>query len=390
MPPVIGIVGSYGGLNVGDEAILASAVGQLRAIEPEVSIVVFSRNAEHTRAHHDVDRAVNARSALRDEVLPEIARLDMLLLGGGGILYDREARIYLREVAIAHELGIPTFAFAVGVGPLSDNDERGAVREGLNRMAGVTVREVTAKRLCQEIGVEVPVEVTADPAFVLDPMPFTDEMLARESVPTDRPLVGFSVRERGGAAPNLDGVEYHQIIADVADYCCRRYDAEAVFVPMEKADRNEIHQTISRMVHSERAHVLRGDYHPREIRGLVARFDLAAGMRLHFLIFAAASGTPLMPLPYASKVGDLVASLGIADASPIGEARVGTFLAGLDRLWDDREAQRAVIAHRLPALRQLARRTAPLALSTIGRGPGAGAITATKTGEELANPPLAY
>lgn len=388
MAPVIGIVGSYGGLNVGDEAILASAVSQLRALEPEAVIVVFSRNAEHTRAHHDVDRAINARTAMRDEILPEIARLDMLLLGGGGILYDTEARAYLREVSLASELGIPTFAFAVGIGPLTGAEERQAVRDGLDRMAGVTVREVTAKRLCQEIGVAVPVEVTADPALLLQPMPFTDEMLARESIPVDRPLVGFSVRERGGAAPDLDAVEYHQIIADVADFCAHRYDAEAVFVPMEKADRNEIHQAISMMVHSERAHVLRGDYHPRQIRGLMERFDLAAGMRLHFLIFAATAGTPLMPLPYASKVADLVASLGIADATYVAEARTGTFLASLDRLWDDRDEQRRRIAERLPALRALAERTAPLALAVIGRGPGA--QPSTQTGEQLANPPIAF
>lgn len=44
---VIGTSGSYGGLNVGDEAILTSAVMQLRAAVPGVEIVVFSRDAEH-------------------------------------------------------------------------------------------------------------------------------------------------------------------------------------------------------------------------------------------------------------------------------------------------------------------------------------------------------
>jgi polysaccharide pyruvyl transferase CsaB len=390
MPPVIGIIGSYGGLNVGDEAILASAVRQIRGLEPEAEIVVFSRNAEHTRKHHEVDRAVNARAALRDQVMPELKRLDMLLLGGGGILYDREVRVYLREVEIAHELGVPTFAFAVGIGPLTDADERRAVRDGLDRMAGITVREVTAKRLCQEIGVSVPVEVTADPALLLEPLPFTDEMLARESLPTDRVLIGFSVRERGGAAPDLDGARYHEIIADVADYCVNRYDAEAVFVPMEKADRSEIHQVISLMQASEHAHVLRGDYHPRQIMGLTGRFALAAGMRLHFLIFAAVMGTPLAALPYASKVQDLVSSLGIAAYMAIAEGRAGAFLATLDRLWDARETQRERLAERLPALQQLARRTAPLALGVIGRGPGAESVPSERTGEDLANPPLTF
>lgn len=390
MAPIIGIVGSYGGLNVGDEAILAASVAQLRAVAPGVEIVVFSRNAEHTRQRHDVDRAVNARAALRDQILPEVRRLDLLLLGGGGILYDAEARAFLREVVLAHEEGIPTFAFAVGIGPLASREERMAVRRGLNRMAGVTVREVSAKRLAQEIGVRVPVEVTADPALLLEPRPFTDEMLAREGIPLGRPLVGISVRERGGAAPALESAAYHELIADVADYCASRYGAEIVFVPMERADRNEIYRVMALMAEADRAHMLRFDYHPAEVMGLVGRFALAAGMRLHFLIFAAVAGTPLMALPYASKVQDLVSSLGLDGHMDVGTVRAGKFLAGLDRLWDRREEQLDIVAGRLPHLQELARRTVPKALAVIGCGPGVDALPSHRTGEDLATPPIAY
>jgi polysaccharide pyruvyl transferase CsaB len=390
MAPIIGIIGSYGGLNMGDEAILASSIRQLRAAVPAAEIVVFSRNAEHTRRHHDADRAVNSRSALREQVLPEVQRLDMLLLGGGGILYDKEAKAYLREVVLANEVGVPTFAFAVGIGPLEDRSEQIIVRDGLNCMAGITVREVTAKRLCDEIGVTVPVEVTADPALLLESLPFTDEMLAREAVPADVPLVGFSIRERGGAAPALESAAYHELMADVADYCIQRYDAEVVYVPMERADRNEMHQVIAHMARAERAHVLHHSYDPREILGLVGRFELVAGMRLHFLIFAALAGTPLIALPYASKVEDLVTSLGVDHKMGVDVAGAGTFLAVLDDLWTNRAVQRGRIAERLPALQQLARRTVPLALAVIGCGPGRGAVQAPSTGEELATPPIAF
>jgi len=390
MAPVIGISGSYGGLNLGDEAILASAISQLRAACPAVEIVVFSRNAEHTRKHHDVDRALNARSSMRAQILPEVQRLDLLLLGGGGILYDSEAQTYLREVEIANEIGIPTFAFAVGIGPLKDRDERIAVRDGLNRMAGLTVREVTAKRLCEDIGVHVPVEVTADPALLLTPDDFTDDMLEREGIPAGRPLVGISVRERGAAAPGLTEAAYHDLVADVADYVVQRFGAVPVFVPMEKVDRNESHRVVARMTHPERAFVLKREYTPRQIMGLTGRLALVTGMRLHFLIFAAATGTPLMALPYASKVQDLVSSLGIADHMAVEEAKAGAFLARLDALWDDRGRQQAMLAERLPAVQQLARRTVPLALGVIGVGPGAHTVQVQRAGEDLANPPVVF
>lgn len=360
---VIGISGSYGGLNTGDEAILTSAIDQLRRTVDGVEIVVFSRDAVHTAANHPADRVVNPRIAMKGEITPEVARLDLLLLGGGGILYDAEAETYLREAVIAQAHGIPTFAFAIGVGPLRAEAERRAVRNGMNRMAGITVREQSAKRLLEEIGVEVPVTVTADPALLLQPEPFTDAMLAEAGVPRDRRLVGFSVREHGAAAPDLSEAAYHGLLAEAADFVVERFGARIVFVPMERADVREAHRVIGSMTLPEHAHVLPYRFKPRQILGLMRHLDMAVGMRLHFMIFAAVAGTPLIALPYASKVSDFLVSLGI-EPRPL-HTRAGTFLADLDRLWDHREEQRSHVARRLPALQAAARLTAPLATAIV-------------------------
>src|SRR5687768_617601 len=117
----IGITGSYGGLNLGDEAILHSIIAQLRRDLP-VEITVFSRDAEDTKRRHGVERAVPVRNLSRAEVVPEIERLDLLILGGGGILYDADARTYLREVALAKEKHVPVMVYAIGAGPLENVD----------------------------------------------------------------------------------------------------------------------------------------------------------------------------------------------------------------------------------------------------------------------------
>ena len=115
----VGISGSYGGLNLGDEAILKGIVKELRRALP-VEITVFSRDAEDTRQRHEVERVVPVRKLSRDEVLPEVQRLDLLILGGGGILFDGEAQIFLREVMLAHEHRVPVMVYAVSAGPLRD------------------------------------------------------------------------------------------------------------------------------------------------------------------------------------------------------------------------------------------------------------------------------
>ncbi|MGC2854489.1 polysaccharide pyruvyl transferase family protein [Novispirillum sp. DQ9] len=366
---VIGISGSYGGLNLGDEAILASTLRQLRRARPDAEIVVFSRNPDHTRAHHDCDRVLCPREALRDEIEPEIRRLDLLLLGGGGILYDAEARTYLREVTMAQDVGVPTFAYAIGVGPLRSLEERIAVRDGLNRMAGVSVRELSAKHLLEEIGLRRPVTVTADPALLLEAELFPAEDLSARGVPADRPLVGMSVRERGGAAPGLEAMPYHDLLAATADFMVQRYGCDVLFVPMETADVREAHRVMSRMVQPDRAHLLPFGESPGRVLGLMSHLRLAVGMRLHFLIFAALAGVPLMPLPYASKVADLVLALGLPKGLATPRPETGLFLAELDRAWDDGTTL-AVDPARLEALKDASRRNVPLALAAMRKDIG--------------------
>src|SRR5437868_15120119 len=163
--PKIGITGSYGGLNLGDEAILQSILEQLRQEVPDCEITVFSRDAEDTKRRHNVERAVPVRKLSRAEVVPEIERLDLLIFGGGGILYDADARIYLREVQVAKEHGVPVMLFAVGAGPLVEPTVQAAVKEALDDVAAITVRERSAQQTLETAGVHREVVVTADPAL---------------------------------------------------------------------------------------------------------------------------------------------------------------------------------------------------------------------------------
>ena len=366
----VGVSGSYGGLNLGDEAILTGIVNELGRSVPDVDVVVFSRNPEHTEEHYDVEKGIAVREATREEVVPEVERLDLLLLGGGGILYDEEVQNYLREVRLAQERGIPTMAYAIGAGPLRGREERLAVREALNGMDAVTVRDSDVKRLLEDVGVTRPIEVTADPALLLTPVPFTEEMLEREGVVKDRPLVGMSVREPGGAAPRLDEAPYHRTLANAADFIVHRFDADVVFVAMERSDVGHAHRVMAEMAEPARAQVLTGRYGPRQVLGLMEHFELAVGMRLHFLLFAALATVPLLALPYASKVTGLLEALELPAPTRL-QQHSGPLLAALDGLWESRDEVRASLRQRVPGLQERARHTSSIAVGLLQEHAGA-------------------
>lgn len=356
--PAVGICGSYGGLNIGDEAILTSAVAQLREAVPRVELTAFTRDVAHTRAHHDVEHVIDARAALRDELVSEVERLDLLLLGGGGLLYDREAESYLHLPRIAQAVGVKTATFAIGAGPLVHMGERRAVADCLNGMAAITVRDSRARRLLEEIGVEREITVTADPALLLEPEPPPPGALEREGIEPDRRLVGVSVREPGAAAEGLESRVYHALLANAADFVADRFDASLLFIPMERTDMRHAHRVIGEMALPDRATVLKGTYDPRQLLSIMGRLDLAVGMRLHFIIFAALAGVPLLGLPYAAKVTSFLERVGLPAPQLIEREYAGALLAAIDRTWDSRHEQPRLLRARMPELLQQARRTA--------------------------------
>lgn len=364
-PYRVGITGSYGGLNLGDEAILQSMIEQLRR-ELTVEITVFSRDAEDTRRRHRVERAVEVRKLSRAEVLPEIERLDLLLFGGGGILYDADARAYLREVELAKEKGVPVMVYAVGAGPLTDAAVQAAVREALEGVAAITVRERSARQVLEEAGIHRDVVVTADPALLLKPDPLPRNVMKAEGLEGRERLIGMSVREPGAAAPDLDEKLYHALLANAADFMADRFDADVVFVPMERSvlDTQHSHAVIAQMLRAQRATVLKGEYTSGQVLSWMERFEFAVGMRLHFLIFAALRGVPFVALPYAGKVSGFLEDLGLP-APPMKLVNPGRLIAHIDASWDKRRSLAATQAKALPALQERARETNRIAVRLL-------------------------
>lgn len=185
----------------------------------------------------------------------------------------------------------------------------------------------------------------------------------------ERPTAGIDhVRrcQRRNLAMAINGSSRAELGRQSADFIVERYDADVVFVPMEKSDVQHSHAVVANMKNAERAEILRRRYSPRQILDVMGRFEFAVGMRLHFLIFAALRGTPFAALPYASKVMGLLEDLGM-DTPPLGSIGIGQLIARIDLAWDTRADIRAKISRRVPALKIRAEQTHALLLSLLER-----------------------
>lgn len=354
----IAISGSYGGTNLGDEAILQSIVTQLRA-RVSAEITVFTLDAGDTMLRHDVDHAIVTVDLTREELSAEVQNYDFMILGGGGVLFDYWVEQHLREASLALDAGVPLFVHSVGAGPLIDSAARESVADCLGRADIVTVRDTGSLRTLERLGVRRDIVVTADPALLLEPEPLPEGAFEREGLDPTRPLIGMSVREPGPAAPDIDVDHYHIQLASAADYMVDRFNARIVFVPMEPKlhDVQHSHAVISKMYRAQHASVLKGSYSSGELLTFMQHFSFAVGMRLHFLIFAALRRIPFVALPYAPKVNGFLEELNM-DTPPIEGLTIGRLLAYIDSMWDRQDELRARMNDGVPVLQDRARQTA--------------------------------
>lgn len=303
-PLRIVVSGYYGCGNLGDEAVLAGILLSFRLRFPAqpVEFTVLSANPEDTVRLHGV-RALPrmSPSALRHA----LRRCHLFISGGGSLFQDATSlRSLLYYAAIAHyacRLGRPVMLYAQGIGPLRRGISRRIVRGVANRAAVVTVRDEASRTLLREIGVERPVEVTADPAFVL-PIEDADPLMWEFGLEEGN-LLGFALRPWRAQRLPISG------LVRMIETASLRSSGRAVLLPLQHPDDLELAERIA-AASTVPAVVIRRRLAPREGVALVARMQALAAMRLHALIFGAMGGVPSLALAYDPKVEAMAQRLG--------------------------------------------------------------------------------
>lgn len=390
------IGGYYGGGNLGDEAILAAILQDLRNLDPSLNYSVVSWDPHLTRKEHEVG-AVYWRDI---EALVEASRkADLILVGGGGLFQDHwglDPDTYLRVnhggistygslPLLAEMTGTPCMLYGVGIGPLQSEIAREHTRLAAERCRLVTVRDQSSSRLLLDTGYQPregdgEVEVTADPAFGFSSANSAEEevdgLLEDIGISPEVPLLGVNLRYWD--QPQSPEVWLPAVTGGLRAFREEVPELETVLIPFQisgEAIYTDDLALCQRLIgeHPEDLgiHLVAETLSPAACQILIGRCDLILGMRLHSLILAFNQGVPAVALPYDSKVRSLMEEADLeehclpglpTDAEALGRA--------LMKAWKARKELAQIVREFADGQERKARSNARLALDLL-EGEGA-------------------
>ncbi|MBR3560504.1 MAG: polysaccharide pyruvyl transferase CsaB [Oscillospiraceae bacterium] len=323
--------GYYGFRNLGDDAILLSLRERLSETVPGATLTALSNRPEETREKCGVE-AVNRFDPFA--VRRAIKRASCFVSGGGSLLQDRTSTrsllYYTTLIRLAKRCGKRIMFYANGIGPVDTPRNRERVRVAAEMADVITLRDEESLAALREIGVRNPaLRVTADPVYA---MPCGDPergraLLAERGIPTDRPIMGVSVRFAAGMETN---------VAAFARFC-DAVGETVVFINMQQgADEAAGAAVRARM--QTGAYEISAPYDPAAMVDMLSCMDAVVSARLHSMIFAACSGVPVLGVVYDPKVSACAHALGMPLAGDLEHFDADKALEALRAVLTDRAA----------------------------------------------------
>ncbi len=289
MKKKIVLSGYYGFDNAGDEGVMGAIIQGLRAVEPDIPLVVLSNQPEKTARDWQVE-AVNRWDY--KAIWRLFGESAVLISGGGSLLQDvtgiKSLLYYLGIMVLARFRHNKVAIYAQGIGPVRSRLGRRLTGLVLNKAAYISVRDENSARDLAAMGVpQNKIQITADPCLAWQ----------YKCAPIDLPegvKIGISLRKWKGVDAN--------VFATVADALAEQ-GYRIIFLPFHwPQDRDFSLQVMEGMQRQDMALLVDQCLSPQTMFATIRQMEMMISMRLHGLIMAANEEVPAVAISYDPKV----------------------------------------------------------------------------------------
>lgn len=294
---------------------------------------------------------------------------DLIVSKPGGFLYS-----YGRTASIQHQTlhlvlatltGTEVVVYGQSIGPFQPGANTALVKWALSRANKVLARDVPSLDLCRdELGIEN-VELTADEAFLLEPIEQNPPPPGRSSAP----LVGVTILEWAFPNTSSPAKARENYVATMAEFVRQMradYDADVRIIPFVLGEGRTQggDERITKELHArvgDPAVKMCRMTDPRHIKHMMKDLDAFVGSRMHSNILALGAGTPVMAIAYQPKTTGIMNMAGMSDyVLDINTISVESMKETFRRLWLERNSVREQLDGRIADVKTEAKRNSEL------------------------------
>lgn len=346
--------------NRGSAAIVLSASQILRRYIPDSEITVFSKCSRlYSSVYKDDQPRVvqfSGGNLLRENIDTEI----VIDVSGDSFSDEFLGRLNapigsmqtLFNVSSACLMGKPFLFYSQSIGPFKTKLTKWLAKLALMRANLVIPREELTVNYLRLIGLNIPLYMFPDCAFVLKAA--TRERInaikIKEGInQLDHPIIGISISQHidklfSSGNPNSHN-HYVAVMAKVLDYVMERIKASIILVPHVTIpnpgsydDRFVAQKVYHRTRNKPRIRIINGEYGPQELKGIIGLCDIFLGARMHACISALSMHVPTIAISYSNKAPGIMSMLG--QHSKVCDYRTMTFHRlkfMIEGVWSDKD-----------------------------------------------------
>lgn len=357
------ICGAYGKGNAGDDAILLAILSELRALNPEFSFHVLSRNPKETRLTYRVNALYTFNFP---KIIHRMRRSKLYINGGGSLMQDitsfRSLWFYLWTLRAAKRSDCRVLMYGCGIGPIHSARNRQLAARIMDRYVdAITLRDPHSLQELQDMHVTSPdIILSADPTVTLPASTpeIVDSLFLNHKLDPKGAYIALIVRPWSGFEEKADA------FAAAAEYAYRNHGLTPIFFPIEP--RLDISAARKITTHLSCPHYVFPDCcTPEQTIGFLSRMRAVISMRLHGLIFAAGQGVPLVGVVYDPKVSSFLSYISQNLYVDLQDLTAEQLQAHIDTAIT-RGSDRAFLTERVNLLRQVESNNLETAAKLLG------------------------
>lgn len=309
---------------------------------------------------------LNANALLEPKILTEYSRADMIVDLSGDTLSDKNALALfsILGIFIGKFLGKKIAVFSQSIGPFK-KATRFLSRICLNAVDLIVIRDDITKNYLIDIGVNNPsTYLAAEIAFLLQPASNSKvrEILSKEDLnPNEEncPLIGIGTSALISRTLKSKNNNYIALMAKISDYLVEKLNAYVLFIShviipsnYDSRDDRFVAEKIYHLARNKsNIKIIKGDYSPEELKGIIGQCDLFIGARMHSNIASTSMHVPTVALSWSHKYRGIMRML--EQEKYVCDIRTTTFdklITKINDAWSNRDQIRNKLASKTAEL----------------------------------------